>query len=419
MHIKFITLLLAVSLITISPSSTLASQTSQTEDEVLRGSLTAILSYIRHAFDLEPKTPLSENELRTTIHDGVSWLVNSQEENGHFAYEYLPYQDHYRPDDNIVRQAGALFALGEYARKNTALNTDVNEAIENSIAWFETLSPEDTEDGKTFRCIIDGEGSVQCKLGATSLALAGILGYVERYPDKAPEYKDLIESYTAFILAMKKASTGFKNLHYVNSDTESDKESSFSNGEALMTLVKYYQYNPSKSLKDLIDESFTYMKNSVEFDSALYLWIMAALKDMQTLWPSDAYISYTRDYTDWRLQSVALHKKTDHNYCAYIEGIVSAYSILESSSTKEELTELRDEIDFWLAKTDRLQLEADDVYRVRNIDGALSMEIQPNPEQAHGGFLTGYDELAQRIDFTQHCVSAYMQTLVDIDGKNL
>lgn len=37
-------------------------------------------------------------------------------------------------------------------------------------------------------------------------------------------------------------------------------------------------------------------------------------------------------------------------------------------------------------------------------------------EQALGGFLTGENELTQRIDFTQHCVSAYLQKRVDMDG---
>jgi hypothetical protein len=146
---------------------------------------------------------------------------------------------------------------------------------------------------------------------------------------------------------------------------------------------------------------------------------MAALKDMQKLWPSDDYIKYTKDFTNFRLGQTQYNRHTTRNYCAPVEGLASAYSVLEGNESDVFLQRLKDELDFWLNKTTRLQLGDSDIYRVVRDDKSLVIKKLPNPALAHGGFLTGEDELTQRIDFTQHCVNTYLQMLVDIESEIL
>ncbi len=77
--------------------------------------LNALQSYITRAYGT--RTPLANDELKTSINAGATWLIHAQEPNGHFRYEYLPYEGTYRVDDNMVRQTGALYALGEVRRR--------------------------------------------------------------------------------------------------------------------------------------------------------------------------------------------------------------------------------------------------------------------------------------------------------------
>lgn len=380
--------------------------------------LRAIADYIERTFLSVSDTPLSKQSHREMITKAVDWFRVTQEENGHFRYEYLPYNDEYARDDNIVRQAGALYVLGEVARRDVQNKFELADTIERAIDYFDGHSETDGREAFNFRCITRRESSSECVLGATSLALAGILGYIEKQPNQKSKYADLIESYVTYILKMKKPDTGFRNVHRVGSSPQDSAESSFSNGEALLALVRYYQYNPREDVRAVIDDSFSYLRTQ-PFDSALYLWIMAALKDMNTLWKDPAYVSYASAYTDWRVDHVARFKRTKRNYCAYTEGIASAYSILANSLSQKERNQLRTEIAYWNNKTATLQLNDDDMYRVIPRDDTLELKHLERPLQALGGFLTAEDQPAERIDFTQHCLSTYIQTLVDIEGGTL
>jgi len=389
--------------------------------EDLTKQLSAIEQYLERLTQQKGRSnpkALSSESMRDIIKDGVNWLVEAQEPNGHFAYEFLPYENEYRKDDNIVRQAGALFALSEVARREETQNTKADAAIKQAIAFFENQSAEDTYEGKKMRCVTNTQKSSVCKLGATALALTGVLGYVEARPEKKDVYEDLIEEFTSYILASKKKDAGFRNEYKVGEGFRSEAESSFSNGEALLALVRYYQYSPNKDVKKVIDETFIYLKGT-QSDTALYLWIMAALKDMQILWPNEAYVEYGKKFTSWRLGPLASSHGTVRNYCAAAEGLVSAYSLLEGSATQLERTKLRSEIDLWNVKNAGLQIGSEDTFRLVDENGKLSFKEVKNIQQSEGGFLTADTELTQRIDFTQHCISTYLQTLVDIDGKKI
>jgi hypothetical protein len=393
---------------------------ADTDTKNLDAQIDALSAYIQRTQITWKKTPppLSHERTEEIIKNGTGWLVASQEESGHFAYEYIPYEDQYREDDNIVRQAGALYALGEVVRRSQTQNKETNQAIENAVSYFESLSPEHEYDGKTLRCITKNKNSKLCKLGATSLALIGILSYVEENPKKAAEYEELIEGYKTFILQAKKEGTGFRDQYTVGSGFRGDTESPFSNGEALLALVRYYQYNDDAEVKKVIDDSFVYLHKQ-PFDSSLYLWMMAALKDMNVLWPNATYTTYGKNFTFWRLSSIQAFHNSSHNYCPANEGFASAYSLLENTLAQSEANKLRTEIDFWNTKNSGLQIGASEELRFSVVDGKQQFNAIQNLTQSAGGFLTSDAVPTQRIDFTQHCVTAYVQTLVDIDTRSL
>jgi len=93
--------------------------------------------------------------------------------------------------------------------------------------------------------------------------------------------------------------------------------------------------------------------------------------------------------------------------------------VIAFSATQKEKNLYLHEINFWLNKSSDLQITDQDRTRViHSGDRSYFGEIV-NFARARGGFLTGQDQLTQRIDFTQHCLSAFTQKFVDIDNGEL
>ena len=159
---------------------------AQEEDAIveLTKQVGALTQYVTRTFGLKENLPLTADDLRQAIIGGALWTKNAQESNGHFKYEYAPFENTYSEKDNVVRQAGTLYALAEVRRHTDKDAHDLNETIEKSIEYFESLSREGEWGDEEFRCVVRWESSSQCYLGATSLALLGILSYVEAKPNK-------------------------------------------------------------------------------------------------------------------------------------------------------------------------------------------------------------------------------------------
>ena len=366
-------------------------------------------------FDPSLIKPLSPNEMRAVITAGVNWLKNSQEPNGHFRYEYDPFSGTYGNDDNIVRQAGALYQLGEIIRRDKNNLYQLDETITRAVPYFQALTKPGTYGDKKFRCISDSIESPVCKVGATGLVVTGLIGFIEARPQESPRYLPLIDDYMTYILAMKKENAGFRNVFHTGTGIPDDTESSYGNGEALLALVRYGRYKgfPSQIRKE-IDNALTYTRLKHSSDAALYLWAMAALKDMYQINPAKEYFDYAKADTDARMEPFPQKRTSGYNYCSYIEGVVSAYPILQKHLSSETLMKYKEEIDFWLAKSALLQMKPADLI-ASDLTGAKFVKA-PNSKLALGGFLTAHTQPTQRIDFTQHCISSYVQTLIDING---
>ena len=411
---KIISALFILSVL-VTPFSNAEASHTQNAIATPEEKVNALQSYVARAYGT--RTPLTNDELKTSIEAGTAWLINAQESNGHFKYEYLPFEGTYRADDNIVRQTGALYALGEVRRRTGGEAPEIDHAMEKSISFFHDLSREGTQNGKTFSCIVKNEKSSRCPLGATSLALVGLLSYIDVHPEKSGAYKKQIGAYASFILAQQKANGGFRNL-YAHKGTANDDESPFSNGEALLALTRYYQYHPDAAIKTAIDKAYDHLKVQ-PYSGDLHLWIMAALVDMNTLWPKEEYKTYARGFTEWRLHSGNRASRNTHNYCPYVEGIASALVLLKSDA-KEKNTAFLGELETRNRFHFMLQLAEKDAVRVLNEAGNVQFKTLAQPSNlAIGGFLTGDTALTQRIDFTQHCITAYVQTLVEIRGQAL
>ncbi len=377
----------------------------------------AIRAYFERYIERRQEKVLDEAELTAGIQNGIEYLLTAQEDNGHFGYEYIPYEDKYRHDDNVVRQSGALFILSEVYKAETKKDAKLAKGIERSIEYFESITTTGEEGKKEFRCVGTSESNQICRLGTGALVLTGLVNYVEADPKQEKKYRDLITDYTNYILTTQKENGGFRDSYRPSKGFRED-ESPYSNGEAMLALARAYRHDPRADVKEAIDRAFIHLKDQ-EPDSALYLWIMAALKDMQAIADKPEYVTYANEFTAWRMSN-ATSRYMGKNSCAYAEGLSSAYSVLDGRVPEGTLVYLRRELDTLHRNHASLQLDVRDTYRIiGDGKGGFMFGELPDPARAKGGFLTSEQVVTERIDFTQHCVSSYLQTLKDIDNGAL
>jgi hypothetical protein len=374
--------------------------------------LKELTEYIERFQMAHSPAPLTNDELRSSIESGTMWLKEAQEKNGHFKYEYHPYTNVYSDDDNIVRQTGALYALGEILRRDSRDPLDVTETAVAAIEYFEEISVTGKFNGETFRCVAYHSASSRCPLGATALALIGVLDIVEANATTRSKYRTLINDYGTFILMMQKDNGGFRNTFRTDRTTQSETESPFSNGEALLALARLNQYDPNPEVHDAITEALAHLTD-IPYDTALYLWIMAALKEVDTD-TQKSTVPYTRDFTLWRIEHGKYQRSSAQNFCAFTEGVVSALSVLKGNVPKTTYELIKEESDRGIRMNRSLQLTRKDTDRAFVTGGILTIPTLEKPELGIGGFLTGEGTPAQRIDYTQHCISASLQMLTDV-----
>jgi hypothetical protein len=394
------------------------SEVAYAAETPLETTLGELREYVARQIDARSGAPLTDDEMRVAIRDGVEWLKRAQQSSGRFRYEFSPYADTYSSDDNIVRQTGALYALGEVLAHDTHDPYRVAHTAERAILHFAKISKSGEFAGTEFRCVTVNSASTKCELGATALALIGILRYVEEVPENSSSYRGLIDDYRAFILAMQKENGGFRNTFLIGRTKQSDTESPFSNGEALLALTRLYNYKSDGVVKDAIEASLAHLTKE-PYDTALYLWIMAAMKEVDAIDVRLQNFSYVRDFTLWRIERGQSTRATNKNFCAYTEGIVSALSVLKDRVPSDVYDRILREAEYGLRKNRALQLTANDATRAFVDTNGLSILTATRSLRAEGGFLTGENERTQRIDYTQHCVSAYLQMLGDVRGKRI
>jgi hypothetical protein len=366
---------------------------------------------------------LGISKMREIISDAVGWIQNSQEEDGHFKYEYSVLNDVYSEDDLMVRQTGVLHILGEVLERDRGKNFDLKDNMEKALSFFEENSAFGEMNGYRFRCVL--RTSKICSLGGTALTLIGILDLIDVYPELGTKYSKQISDYLNFILAMKKPGEGFRGWYYYDT-SQSEAESDYSNGEAFLALARYFEDNAHmstmriKEVKDVIDESFDYfeMRYGQNPNFNFYLWGMAAIKELSKFEPNQRYFDFVSDYTEWRMNSYKNRRDSILNYCAYFEGVISAYSVLEPDLNEYAKNYYLEEINYWLSRSQKLQVDNSGYVDLVFGGNETRMKVL-DTEKAKGGFLTALNDPVQRIDYTQHCLSSYLQKLVDIDGEEL
>ena len=362
----------------------------------------------------------------------VAHVLSTQLPNGLFRYDFDFLEAEPSGEDNIVRQAGTVFALGEYlrdtgdsavvaplraafdalAKRSLPLGRGRVQSALESAGVFSIVSErlarqleragvlfDPTGDGR----VVSGDDSYPgAHTGATALALLGELEYFRATHDD--RYRALRESWLRGLLALHVPGGG------VREHPATLAQGPYIDGEAWLALAHYHETFPdepgaAQALRELEDHVIE--RYSATPDRAFFQWgAMAAAARLST---GDAtrLAEFAAVQAEFILDAAPPDESRTYSTCGLLEGLASAVAVVGSRPGRDALlVRLRERVASELDHNRALQIEA---RQVRLPLGAGGMLTAPTLAQNHGAFLAGPHRPYTRTDVTQHCISALLK----------
>jgi UDP-N-acetylmuramoyl-tripeptide--D-alanyl-D-alanine ligase len=330
------------------------------------------------------------------INLAVEHMGRMQQESGSFRYQFDFLSGRWSDDNNIVRQAGAGYALGEYLLMRK--NPETKKQLRRAILWYSKSSME-WKGGKLLT--FDGNYK-QAKAGATALALLSALYYRKATGDKL--FDPDIRTWVDGLLALRNKNAGFSRR------PRKRKESPYSNGEIWLALSVYSQQFPKDTrvlnTLDQIDGYFLkhYSENP---DIGFFHWGLMAASERYKQTKRKRLLDFAIQQTNQYLTEMRPRISANSNSCYSVEGMTAVLGMLES---KSEHAELKGRLETRIGK------EMDKNLALQIMPGQKQITFGPErtlsaPEIANnsGAFLNGRLRPQIRIDATQHCLSAMLR----------
>lgn len=319
-------------------------------------------------------------------------LKNEQKSNGSFKYEIDFITGKYSKENNIVRQAGVGYALGEYY--SYSKDKKIKKTLRNAIKRYEN---ESINYKKGSLLSYKGKAS-KAKIGATALALLSELQYSKTSGDN--RFSDIRSKWLNGIISLYKDGAGFY------SSPKSYSESPYFNGETWLALATYNKYYPNnKRVKNLLKKLDPYMMSrySKKLDKGFFHWgLMSASKRYEATKNSKFLkfgIQQAKLYFDYRPKAVE-----NLNSCYFAEGIGSLLIQMEKANINKDFQkDLKARLEDEMKKNRSFQIASDTI--IMNGIKLKSKTIKNHK----GGFRNGLYRPQSRIDFTQHCISAMIK----------
>jgi hypothetical protein len=341
---------------------------------------------------------------------GTDFMLAHQKPEGNFDYEYDWRKRTQSRGDNQVRQVGALWGLTliYQDRPSKALE----QAIETSLGFFAEHSKLSPSGG---RCIVypgDDKGAT----GTVALMALSLIDYLRaleaHQPDARREgyQKTLGEYLKQLVGAVNEQGLWFGS--YKNEDCSPvDVHSPYSDGEALLALVKAAKYLGHRELEPTIRRTAgaghlrnveRALKKEPDSDTTkgYYQWSSMAFFELATSgWPDTEHFGdYVLELAHWMVDVHQTLTRTRNTAYAY-EGLIHAYELARRRNDTAAVHKLGCVIDIGLEHLISWQ-----------VGGPLATARTSGPGSqdrlARGGIQNSANEPGLRIDVTQHQMHA-------------
>lgn len=322
----------------------------------------------------------------------IAHMLAVQREDGLFAYDFDFVRNGATGENNVVRQAGAAFALGEYYADSH--DPDLREPLRRALNALSLLSI-DSGGGK----LVSRNGELNgVKAGTTALTLLTELHYYRTSGDG--RFEQARHDWLRGLLSLRASGKGFRR------GPLSEKASPYYNGEIWLALALHAQTFADPDVAAVlprVDDDMMAIYGAAPHIGFFHWGATAAARRYEATGdPRFAAFAaaQARHYIDEMRPQVKPHANT----CYALEGLIPALTLVPPG---DELgPRLRARIEAEMTKIRGFQI----------MPGQTSLDLgdgvtltSPALGRFAGAFLAGRKRPSTRIDFTQHCVAALLR----------
>jgi len=351
---------------------------------------------------------LSHQVLTSSIALATRFLVAHQKSEGNFDYEYDWRRRRFSPEDQETRQAGALWGLTlAYAGAPSPV---LSRAIERGLAYFNQHSR--LVDGTRCTAYPGSDVGHAGTLALVALSHIEYLRAARSLPDASrARLETMTTEYLNMLLRSQAPDGRWFNDYELGRCEPGGESSSYSDGEALLALVKAAKYLGRADLfptimtaaaagkRFNIDEALAKHGDS-DVTKGYYQWSSMAFYELDTsgLAATQVYGDTVLRLADWVIDRH--HILTRNRNTAYaFEGIAHAYALAKRRGETARAAKYACVIDVGLERLVRWQVGGP-------LSSLYTASISRPDELAAGGVQNEAFDPALRIDVTQHQLHA-------------
>jgi UDP-N-acetylmuramoyl-tripeptide--D-alanyl-D-alanine ligase len=341
---------------------------------------------------------------------GTRFLLANQRPEGNFNYEYDWKTRTQNPDDNQVRQVGAMWGLA--LLYHAERQPKVAAALDRSLAFFEQHSRV-TPAGERF-VVYPGESKGAS--GSIALFALTLIDYQRADPphltaERRAELAAMLDQLLAELVRLRMPDGHWYGGYELTDGSGRDAPNPYVDGESLLALIKAAKYLGRDDLRPAIEASAKagYRDNVVEArrkhrDSdttkGYYQWSSMSFYELFTSgWPgTEVWAARTIELAYWMIDvhhTLARLKNTAYAY----EGLISAWELARLTGDHAAARKIGRVIERGMTRLSTWQVGsplANDCIRSHPTDDPLAI----------GGVQNHAHDAPLRIDVTQHQMHA-------------
>ena len=234
--------------------------------------------------------PIVRTEARAAATDAARWIIDNQDEDGKYLYDFHREREESSDDYNLVRHAGVTMSLYQLVRAGELQYLD---EADRGLAWMlERLAPTGG-DGLAFT------ETRQAKLGASALLAVALAQ--RRLATSDPQHDELLQALGRFLVVQQRPDGSMLNFH----DTETgepvpDQTSVFATGEALWALALLHEAFPDLGFDAPAWRTLDYLSTSRDLEEGFMpqpwpdQWAAYSLGEMAEWGLEDRHTDYAR-----------------------------------------------------------------------------------------------------------------------------
>lgn len=339
---------------------------------------------------------------------GENWIISNLNDEGYFNYYYDPINEQYSPYNNMIRQIMASRLLAEMSKENESLKDlhlkNLNYIIDN---WY--------KENDSIGYIYFDEKS---KLGAMAMMLRTFV-----YSPFFSEYKDQAEKTFNCIIDLQNENGSFEPWYIEPSyDYDKDYLLTFYSGEALLSMVEYYEKTKNSSVLNLtILSQDYYLEKYVENMSENYYpayvpWHTQSLNKLYKITGEKKYSDAIMTLNDELLK--ILDTKNNDTLGRFYNESLPQYGNPHSSSDGVYTEGLSYAYEIALLTNDTYHIQSYKKSLELAIDNIISLQYDHAntldfnfTERIIGAIRINENNYDIRVDTTQHSMDAFRKIL--------